>query len=49
MKRARAAAKVAGLLVIELSEKVETTPGQVTISTRHLAKGLEFRSLAVMA
>jgi superfamily I DNA/RNA helicase len=32
-----------------LDEHVETTSGHVSISTRHLAKGLEFRVVAVMA
>lgn len=32
-----------------LDENVETTVGQVSISTMHLAKGLEFRAVVVMA
>ncbi len=32
-----------------LNEKVETTRGQISISTMHLAKGLEFRAVVVMA
>ena len=32
-----------------LDEHVETTSGYVSISTMHLAKGLEFRAVAVMA
>ena len=32
-----------------LDERVETTTGQMAISTMHLAKGLEFRAVAVMA
>ncbi len=32
-----------------MSDKVETTAGHVSISTMHLAKGLEFRAVAVMA
>lgn len=32
-----------------LDENVETTNGHVAISTMHLAKGLEFRAVAVMA
>jgi superfamily I DNA/RNA helicase len=32
-----------------LDEHVETTSGHVSISTMHLAKGLEFRAVAVMA
>jgi superfamily I DNA/RNA helicase len=32
-----------------LGEHVETTSGHVSISTMHLAKGLEFRAVVVMA
>ena len=32
-----------------LDDEVETTSGHVSISTMHLAKGLEFRAVAVMA
>jgi superfamily I DNA/RNA helicase len=32
-----------------LDERVETTNGHVSISTMHLAKGLEFRAAVVMA
>lgn len=32
-----------------LDENVETVSGQVSISTMHLAKGLEFRAVVVMA
>jgi len=32
-----------------LDDKVETTSGQASISTMHLAKGLEFRAVCVMA
>jgi superfamily I DNA/RNA helicase len=49
LRRARAAAKLAGVRAVELSEKVETTPGRVSLGTMHLAKGLEFRAVAVMA
>jgi UvrD-like helicase C-terminal domain/AAA domain len=49
LKRARAAAKAAGVLAVELSEKVEVEDGAVAISTMHFAKGLEFRSVVVMA
>ena len=47
--RARAAAKVAGARAVELDEKVEVTAGSISISPMHLAKGLEFRAVAVMA
>ena len=49
LDRARAAIKEAGLPFTVLDEKVETTSGHVSISTMHLAKGLEFRAVAVMA
>ena len=49
LKRARAAVKAAGAKATELSDKVETTVGYVSISTMHLAKGLEFRAVVVMA
>ena len=32
-----------------LDEKIETTSGRVSIGTMHLAKGLEFRAVVVMA
>ncbi len=47
--RARRAIEAAGLGVIELSGSVEAETGQVSISTMHLAKGLEFRAVVVMA
>jgi hypothetical protein len=49
LRRARTAAKQSGASSIELSDKVETTPGRLSIGTMHLAKGLEFRAVAVMA
>jgi hypothetical protein len=49
IRRARAAVKTAGLAVVELSEKAEATAGHVSVGTMHLAKGLEFRVVAVMA
>ena len=49
LKRARAALKASGAQAVELSDKVETTASRVSISTMHLAKGLEFRAVAVMA
>jgi superfamily I DNA/RNA helicase len=39
----------AGAASIELSDKIEVAHGQVAISTMHLAKGLEFRAVAVIA
>ena len=32
-----------------LDERVEIAPGLVSVSTMHLAKGLEFRAVAAMA
>jgi superfamily I DNA/RNA helicase len=49
LDRAQAAAKNAGLAFEVLDENVETTSGHVSIGTMHLAKGLEFRAVAVMA
>ncbi len=49
LERARAAVAAAGLPARVLDEHVETTTGHVSISTMHLAKGLEFRAVAVMA
>ena len=49
LERAVAVVKQAGLVGKVLDEHVETTVGQVSISTMHLAKGLEFRAVAVMA
>jgi mRNA-degrading endonuclease RelE of RelBE toxin-antitoxin system len=47
--RAQAAVNEAGLLFKVLDEHVETASGHVAICTMHLAKGLEFRAVAVMA
>ncbi len=49
LDRARAAVKEAGLAFKILDEHVETANGHVSISTMHLAKGLEFRAVVVMA
>jgi len=49
LRRARAAAKTAGATAVELSDKIETTQGRISIGTMHLAKGLEFRVVAVIA
>ncbi len=47
--RARRAVEVAGLPFRILDDGVETVSDFVSISTMHLAKGLEFRSVVVMA
>ena len=49
LDRARAAVKAAGLSFKILDEHVEITSGYASISTMHLAKGLEFRAVVVMA
>lgn len=49
LDRAKAAVKESGLSFKILDEHVETASGHVSISTMHLAKGLEFRAVAVMA
>jgi len=49
LDRARAAVKGAGMAFKVLDEHVEITSGYVAISTMHLAKGLEFRAVVVMA
>ena len=49
LDRASAAVKAAGLSFKILGEHVETVSGEVSISTMHLAKGLEFRAVVVMA
>ena len=47
--RAKAAAQDAGLTYRILDDGVESEVGSISISTMHLAKGLEFRAVAVMA
>jgi len=47
--RAMAAAAAAGLPHHELDAMVDTDPDEVAIGTMHLAKGLEFRAVVVMA
>jgi superfamily I DNA/RNA helicase len=49
LDRARAAINLAGLAKKILDEQLEMTVDQVSISTMHLAKGLEFRAVVVMA
>ena len=49
LRRARNVVKQTGVQAVELSDKIEFTPGKVSIGTMHLAKGLEFRAVAVMA
>lgn len=49
LSRARDAVKSAGQEMLELSERVEETNGRISIGTMHLAKGLEFKAVAVIA
>ena len=49
LDRARSAVQQSGIPFKILDENVETTGGFVCISTMHLAKGLEFRAVVVMA
>lgn len=49
LDRARAAVEKSGLSFTVLDDKVEPTDGHVSICTMHLAKGLEFRAVVVMA
>jgi len=49
LDRARAAVEKSGIPYKVLDEHVETTSGHVSIGTMHLAKGLEFRAVIVMA
>ncbi len=49
LDRARAAVEQAGLAFKVLDEQIETEIGQSSICTMHLAKGLEFRAVVVMA
>lgn len=49
LARAQAAAEKSALSYRVLDEHLQTTSGQVSIGTMHLAKGLEFRAVAVIA
>ena len=49
INRACKAIEAAGIPYKVLDEHLETTSGHVSIGTMHLAKGLEFRAVAVMA
>ena len=46
---ARAAVKAAGHTQMELSERLEQPEGRVSIGTMHIAKGLEYKAVVVMA
>lgn len=47
--RARLAIQAAGAPFVELDDRVRTQTGHVSLCTMHLAKGLEFRAVVVMA
>lgn len=49
VQRAVAAVSAAGIPCSVLDERVETSNGQASVCTMHLAKGLEFRAVVVMA
>jgi mRNA-degrading endonuclease RelE of RelBE toxin-antitoxin system len=49
LARATLAADSAGLPYMVLDEGAEPTSGHLSLSTMHLAKGMEFRAVAVMA
>jgi superfamily I DNA/RNA helicase len=49
LDRARSAVEKAGMDFKVLDEHLETKSGNVAIGTMHLAKGLEFRAVVVMA
>jgi superfamily I DNA/RNA helicase len=49
LDRARAAVEYARLPYKVLDDNLETTTGRASIGTMHLAKGLEFRTVVVMA
>ncbi len=49
LPRARDAVELVGAESAQLDDKVAPATGHIAISTMHLAKGLEFRAVAVMA
>lgn len=49
LNRARAAVKQAGAEPLHLSERVEDRTDRIAVGTMHLAKGLEFKAVAIMA
>jgi hypothetical protein len=49
LPRARAVVKQASQTPLELSDRVEEREGRISIGTMHVAKGLEFKALVVMA
>lgn len=49
LERATAAIEAAGILLKVLDDRMEAVSGYAAVGTMHLAKGLEFRAVAVMA
>ena len=49
LDRAKAAVEQSGMACRVLDEHVQTKTGHVSVCTMHLAKGLEFKTVAVMA
>jgi len=49
LERAQAAIEAAGLEAHVITDTYQAKPGTVALSTMHLAKGLEFRAVVVMA
>ncbi len=49
LERARAAVRASGVTAIELTDDADIATGHIAVSTMHLAKGLEFRAVVVMA
>jgi superfamily I DNA/RNA helicase len=49
LARARAPVRAAGHVQLELSERLEQPEGRIAIGTMHLAKGLEYKAIVVMA
>jgi superfamily I DNA/RNA helicase len=49
LERAKRAVEAAGGTATELTGDVDVAPGHVAVSTMHLANGLEFRAVVVMA
>lgn len=49
LSRARNAIKKAGQTPLELSDRIEDAEGRISMGTMHMAKGLEFKAVIVMA
>ena len=49
LERAKKAAAISGLPTQMLDERLKTKSGSLNLATMHLAKGLEFKAVAVMA